>query len=301
MSLLLVQTPHRTWDSALPTAALIGRHRSCTVVVDDPSVPLFWLEVRWTGSQWAWRPLAGADHTVGRGELLTGDWRRWATGPTSGVRLREVRLRLLEPRAPGAVVQWLEEGRCEPLPLAHTQLSPTPLGGLLWRSRPEAAPAPVSDGAVVQLGGRPCRIWLPEGWATTDSPGLAVDAPGMRLDFSAEPTAVTLTLGTTSVELRSEEVRLLRVYAEARAADPRGPECGYRRTDEAFSAWVSLGGNPDSSPERLSWMRHRLRTQLDALGVAAADALFDRRRRASRWQHRLALDPETLHLPAEDG
>ena len=52
---------------------------------------------------WVWRPLAGLDQTTGSGELLKGGWRRWRVtgGPVgTGIRIGEVRLRLVEPDAP---------------------------------------------------------------------------------------------------------------------------------------------------------------------------------------------------------
>jgi hypothetical protein len=127
---------------------------------------------------------------------------------------------------------------------------------------------------------------------------VSIDAPDLLLDFDTDPCRITLTVGRTSVQLRSEEVRLLRVYAEARVLDSHRTDGGYRETREVFERWVALGGKSNSSLERMSWMRHRLRTQLETLGVAAAESLFERRRVGSRWSHRLVLLPETLILPA---
>ncbi len=300
MPALIIQTPRRTWESALPQATLVGRHPTCTIVIDQPEVPAHWLEVRWTGSSWAWRPLAAVDQTSGSGELLKGGWKRWRVtggGAGTGVRLGEVRLRLVEPAAPEPVLEWLEEGFCSALADSPVCLQPTPTGELLTIPDTEATPRKVASGTVLTVEGRPARVWLPDGWTTTASPTVSIDAPDLLLDFGSDPCEVTLTVGRASVELHSEEVRLLRVYAEARREDPRGPESGYRSTAAAFERWVALGGKVDSSHERLSWMRHRLRSQLESLGVAAAGELFERRRTGVQWSHRLSLAPETLILP----
>jgi len=301
MPSLIIQTPRRTWESALPQTALVGRHPSCAIVIDQPEVPAHWLELRWTGSMWVWRPLAGLDQTTGSGELLKGGWRRWRVtgGPVgTGVRIGEVRLRLVEPDAPEPVLEWLEEGLCTPLADSALALQPTPTGELLTIPDTESVPRKVASGSVLAVEGRPARLWIPDGWTTTASPTVSIDAPDLLLDFGADPCEVTLTVGRASVELRSEEVRLLRVYAEARCEDARDAHAGYRSTAAAFDRWVELGGKADSSLERLSWMRHRLRSQLESLGVAAAGELFERRRVGTRWSHRLSLEPDTLVLPA---
>ena len=56
MPSLIIQTPRRTWESALSESVLVGRHPTCTIVIEQPEVPAHWLELRWTGSMWAWRP-----------------------------------------------------------------------------------------------------------------------------------------------------------------------------------------------------------------------------------------------------
>ena len=58
MSTLLIRTPQHSWESALPPTALVGRHPGCTIVIDQPDVPAHWLEIRWSGTVWSWRPLA---------------------------------------------------------------------------------------------------------------------------------------------------------------------------------------------------------------------------------------------------
>jgi hypothetical protein len=84
---LLIRTPGITRALPLATSTLVGRHAMAHARLDDPRVPLLWLELRWHGTSWAWRALGGHDRTRGAGAPLPEGWRQLAAG--SRVRLDE--------------------------------------------------------------------------------------------------------------------------------------------------------------------------------------------------------------------
>ena len=59
----------------LLASTLVGRHWRCDITIDDPRVPLYWLEVRWTGTFWSWRELTDSGGTRGTGLSGNCGWR----------------------------------------------------------------------------------------------------------------------------------------------------------------------------------------------------------------------------------
>lgn len=298
MATLLIQTAQRTWTSTLPAVCLVGRHPACIIRIDDPSVPSFWLELRWTGSEWTWRPLSDSESTRGPGTPTPAGWRIWRArlgDRRQAIRIGGVRVRLTDIDAPVPMVEWTTDGRCDAIVSGQLGFQ---LGGdeVCWSGTPGAASMRIHNGDSLVIGNQPCRVWIPDHWSATDRPRVSLSDHQLQLILEEEPSKVTLLAGGVGIDLQGEEVRLLRVYAEARASDPRDRDCGYRTTREARAAWIALGGNPESPPERLAWLRNRLRTMLDEVGVVGSAELFERRRRGREWSHRLVLDPEMVQL-----
>ena len=75
MGRLVVRTASKTRRALLTASTLIGRHWSCGVQLNEAEVPLFWVELRWSGSRWMWRCLEGEDETLGSGAMLDARWR----------------------------------------------------------------------------------------------------------------------------------------------------------------------------------------------------------------------------------
>ena len=296
MATVLIRTLSSTWTSDLPEVCIVGRHPACMIRVDEPMVPLFWLELRWIGDEWSWRALSEQENTRGPGTPTGAGWRIWRArlgDRRQAIRIDSVSLRITDPSPPEPVIEWTARGICQDI-LSGQHGFVRESGELCWSSSPTSAPVRVVNAAQHTIDGEGARVWIPEGWSKTLRPSVSLTDHRLCLEFGEEPTRVTLTTEGMSVELTGEEVRLLRVYADARAADPRDADCGYRTTGEARVAWIALGGNPDSPPERLAWLRNRLRSMLEESGISGAETLFERRRQGRVWSHRVAVDPENL-------
>jgi hypothetical protein len=264
--------------------------------LDDPVVPAFWLELRWTGDAWSWRALTEHERTRGPGTPTGAGWRIWRAtlnDRRQAIRLDAVRIRVTDPSRPVPVIEWPERGTCEAIVSDQHGFK---WGGneLRWSGTPDGRAVRVENAAHMTIAGQRARVWIPERWSETQRPTVSLSDHRLCLDYGEDPTRMTLTTDGTSVVLTGEEVRLLRVYAEARASDPRDTDCGYRTTREARTAWIALGGNMDSPPERLAWLRNRLRSMLVNSGVSGAETLFERRRQGRVWSHRVVLDPDNL-------
>ena len=296
MGIVQVETPSGVHEIPLTEVNLVGRHPACGIVLNSSRVPMFWVEVRWSGTRWTWRTLAGEERTRGPGAVSPDGWRPFANGTgRTGIRVGDVCLRLIEDRAPEPVVEWLDTAERD----LASDFDGLHIVDVHTIEVDSGEPVTIPSGGTTVLDGRPVRIWVPSGWLNTESPYLSLASETLELDFGWEACEVTLTDHTTSLTLKSEDVRLLRVYAQARLAAGKAADAGYLTTEEAFRAWVELGGNPQSEPERLSWMRNRLRIQLDQHGVGAPDGLFERRRMGPTWQHRVSIPGERLQLPLD--
>lgn len=304
MPRLLIQSRTRTMRIPLSESVLVGRHASCTVTVEDSRIPAFWLEIRWTGTAWAWRPLAAVNHTRGPGAVTGEGWRVWRAqhSPRHGARISlgdVVSLSLVDPGPPVPVVELLGAGTRLELdaPQLNDAIRALEDGAVLVQD--DGTPRVLSDGEAFVLGGEPARIWIPDTWQSTDGPGVVATADDAVLDVyphqATGPTCV-LTQRSGEVVLRGEEARLVCVYAMARKADGGREPHGFRLGNDAFHAWVTLGGNAESRPERLAWLRSRIKATLAARRVSGVDALFQRRRVGRSYAFRLALEPKHIHV-----
>ncbi len=268
---LLLRTP--TGARAIPLAAstLVGRHWASLARVDDPRVPLLWLELRWFGTRWGWRALGASDRTRGKGAALADGWRHFAVD--SPVRLDD--LVSVELVAESAPVPMLVDSGTGALasPEVLERLVELRDSRLLPLAAEGDATRALLDGALlVDESGRPWRVCLPDAPAATEQARLHLGRP-YDLFLDEDAARVTFIQGDASVVVNAECARVLAVFAEARRADlPRG---GWFTPAEAWDAWVVRGGNPDSPVARLSWERAKLRQALARQGVSGLDSLFE--------------------------
>jgi hypothetical protein len=87
MGMLRISDGDSRRNMPLATSNLVGRSWSCLARFRHPSVPMYWLEVRWYGGQWAWRVLAGAGRTRGAGPSVGDAWRAFTTSGARPARL----------------------------------------------------------------------------------------------------------------------------------------------------------------------------------------------------------------------
>lgn len=267
---LLLRGP--TGARAIPLAGstLVGRHWACLARMDDPRVPLLWLELRWFGTRWGWRALGAHERTRGSGANLADGWRHLAAG--ASLRLDDVvSVELVSETAPVLMLVDPQTGTLATPEVFERTVEV--LGGRMLPLAAEGDPSEaLDDGVLLVLDGRSWRVCLPEAPASTVQARLHCDRPyDLFLDESG--TSVSFIQGAASAGVTGECVRVLAVFVEARRGDlPRG---GWLSPTEAWDAWVARGGASGSPIARIAWERAKLRQALARQGVAGLDALFE--------------------------
>jgi hypothetical protein len=291
MAILRVTASCEARDHLLSAACLVGRAPGCLVRVADPTVPSFWLELRWSEGAWRWRALAGGARTRGVGMLAEDGWRTLPLSPKG--RPQRVRLDDL------VAVELVEAG--PPQPFAEDLLTGAAhVGDALCEvlevradgtTRPftadEADAPPLRDGDVFLHEGRPWRLHLAEGLPPTRQIRIDLSRADVTLDIDLEALRATFHQRGAEVTIAGEHVRTLAAYASARRR--RGETGGWLTCEEAYARWRALGGNPQSPMDRLGWDRGRCRSHLAREGVAGVEVLFEARRRAGVSEIRVGV------------
>jgi len=264
-------------------------------VISNPRVPLYWLEIRWTGSAWAWRPLGADDRTRGPGQALQHGWRRWSQAPDRSRAIyldEQISVTIVDAVAPGPVLEDFYTGQR----LEGDEL----LAHLEWRRdglsaiQDDGVGEILGDGAIVDLPCGPSRLWLPGCWHPTVMGGVDIGATDCTVDVDLVRLEAVFTRGRHAVTIKGECVRLLAAYMLARRDDPRDSQCGFRNTTDVHNAWVKLGANTQSAPDRVAWERSRIRSRLVQQGARNVGALFERKRVGCTWYVRLSIAPAQL-------
>ena len=294
-------------EMPLLASTTIGRHWSNTAQVMDSRVPYRWLEIRWMGRNWAWRPLAEKE-TRGSGKLLDQGWREFTRGrepdgPRAGDRVTLGNagwIELLDPSPPVLLLQDLETGTFIEGPSieSYVELRSEGVLPIDWETEWRR---PLKDGEVAMIRGRALRVHLPDSAVPTLNSELDLTHPECSLDIALGPLSATFTIGAISVSVVGEPVRTLAAYAQGRL-DGAADDGGWLSRDEVFAIWRGLGGNENSEPNRLGWERGRLRTALVRAGASNVSQLFESTRRGGHSRIRLRLLPTSLTLQlTEDG
>lgn len=271
-----------------PASGLVGRSRRCDLALGDADVPHFWLEIRWRGDRWAWRPLTDDGRTRATGSRLDDGWRELSGRVSCGT---HVGIELVDGAPPEPFVIDLVSGH---------SLRGSALDAVLEIRADAVLPAdweasgdlrPLRDGDVVVLDGRAWRVALPGPVTPTDGTALDLGSPHLQLDVDCAALTATFTEGRTQAAVHGEPVRVLAAYAIARVElDAFG---GWLTATEAFDRWVALGGNPQSPRERVGWLKGKLRAELSTRRAGNLAALFENRREGGSAS-RIALSPERI-------
>jgi hypothetical protein len=294
MSRLRTRSPDRdAREHPLGTTTLVGRHRSCAVVIDAPGVPAFWLEIRWTEAGWAWRELGPAELARGAGAPLGDGWR--ALRPGARVRLDDdTWIELLEDLPPAVVLVDVATGE-ERSGEALDALVEVSDGRVLPLHADGEPSAELRDGEMFHDGRRTWRVLRPDRVPSTLRDGLLVGHPDASLDLDVAARSATFTVGTLSCTVRGGPVLSMAPYALARRDGPRD-DGGWLTLPDAHAWWLALGGAAASPPERLNWERAKLRTMLAREGARGVDGLFEVRRRVGETAIRLSLEPGRIEV-----
>ncbi len=292
MGTLLVRAEGRAAATPLAPSTLVGRHASCLARIDDLSVPLYWLEVRWLGEgaagAWAWRAMGAVDTTRGSGTPLHDGWRAMTCADGRGTRVSldaDLSVELVDAAPPAPFVVDLASGTAvegdaleELVEVRGDRILPLDAEGDTRRA--------LSDGDVFVVEGRAYRAHAPVPVARTLAARIDLRRPGVRLDVDLAGLVATFSQGKASAVVGGECVRVLGLYREARAADlPRG---GWLSPQDAHAAWVEAGGALLSGLARVGWERSKLRSRLARAGVTGLDALFEVRHDRDGFAVRLA-------------
>ena len=296
MGRVVIEDANGTRRALLVASTLLGRHWRCDAHIEHPSMPLYWLEIRWSGAHWAWRCLGAEDHTRGKGLTDPWGWRRLGRDDEVAMPLAGVRVRMADEAPPQLALQntrtgrWIDgDARFEFITL--TEDGPRALG-----PHGEASGAILVDGAQLQSTDSHIRVHVPDGLVDTKLGSLSLATGPIEMDFDLSIPEVILSGKGGELRVTGSLVRTLAIYAAAHAH----PGCpgGWLSNTQAHG-WSALLGPPSPSPaERLNWERARLRSRLLEAGLGGVDTMFERQREAGVWFHRLRRVPRVSGLPA---
>ena len=278
---------------ALAQSTLVGRHPSCQITIDHPNVPLYWLEIRWVNKQWAWRPLTPqSDTTRGTGRSLGKGWRILTKGRVRCI--DEVSIELTDEAPPDVFATDLQTG---------ATVMGEALGQLVevWRDRVLLRNWESTDGSLMKnhsikvIDGSVYRFHIPTRFESTSSTLLAVHSDDCAVDVHWESLTAVFTVQLNECRVTGECVRVLWAYCQARLED-QITEGGWLSREEAFHAWVGLGGLAGSPSERIGWEKGKLRTRMASAGAVGLQFLFENRQQGGQRLSRIALKPAQISL-----
>ena len=295
MATLRIVDGARRQTLPLAASALVGRGWPCLVRLVHPAAPAYWLELRWFDGTWAWRALTAEARTRGGGAFVANGWR--ALVPAGGRPPRislgdDLWIELTDASAPVAFLTDVETGAA--IEMGSDGLDALTEGVLELRSDAilplgadgEPGP-PVADGAVLRAGDRMLRAHVPQAGSDTLGGRIDLSRKGVEIEFDEEARVARFSQGEAEVQVRGACVRVLAVYAEARARDL--PAGGWLTPDEALAGWRDRGAPPDCHAARVAWERAKLRAQLSRAGAVGLDALYEVRRDGETVRTRLRL------------
>lgn len=283
----------------VPVRMLIGRAASCALQLDDRRVSGEHATLAWDGAVWILRDLASRNGTfVGGAKLEPGASRHLATGDRLSFGSPDGGYVLVDAGAPAALAESsrglrvAEDGQLA-LPDARSpELLVYADGRGGWVAERGEETAPITDGEVVQAGGVPWTVRVPEtldGTATVET-GPTLDTIRLEIAVSMDEEHVELTVihrgSRTPLEAR-EHGYILLTLARARLADVELPlaEQGWLDRDRLLKM---LGTDTNA----LNVGIYRARGQLAAAGVDGAAGIVEVR----RGRRRFGLEPDRITL-----
>ncbi|MGC6417638.1 MAG: hypothetical protein ACON3Z_10990 [Bradymonadia bacterium] len=288
---------------AIPEVCLVGRHWSCYANLNMRSVPLFWVEIRWMGSSWAWRAINSAEETRGSGAMGSKGWRVLRPDPTRRPRISigdESWFEFVDLSPPEAFARNVN---------THDVVAGDALDdlwecfdGRIYRlgwEESDSAEIQHVDGDLVQGADGLYRVFCPRLSAPTVVAPLTISMGDCSLEIDLENLKATFETSHASVDVRGECVRVMAAYALPRR-DEHYSDGGWLTSIESHSRWLQLGGNPKSKPDRIGHERGKLRTQLHKAGVLEVKKLFERRSSGANTTIRLGLAPENIFILGDE-
>ncbi len=273
----------------LYTSTSIGRHWSNSVVLTNPDIPLYWLEIRWKQDGWCWRALNSDFETKGMGHVLLKGWRGLSENQT--IRLnKDISIRCIKNEPPELIVFELDskQQHLGPSVYKYIEISDTEeyftLGSL------EEGNA-LKNGEYFTVQGTVFRLHCPTLIEQTEPLLLDISEPTVWLKINLARQTAIFGNEYTQVHLEGSTVLVLYVYAEAVMGT-----YSWRTVDEVYQRWVEVGGNAKSLKSRINWERGKIRNRLRDLGVSGVKQLFLKKSIEGVNEFRLALTKSQITL-----
>lgn len=269
---------------AVPARARLGRDPTCELPVDGGVASRLHALLHWGGGEWRLRDLGSRNGTwCGGRRLAPGEEAPLGAGDRIHLGAGDVTLEVVDvdpprpmalPVAGGAGVEALGEVLLlpgEPPCILHA----TPGG---WAVVGRDGDEPLVDGGiVVDGGGRPWRLVLPESVGATGRGGDPGSGWVLQVDGGADAARVAARVGTPTgeVDLRTRaHHRILWVLARERSREER------RGVPPAEAGWVQpedLRRFMDLMSSTFYVHLFRLRQQLEEAGLGADGPVLERR------------------------
>ena len=275
-----------TFNFSMYTSTTVGRHIRNSVVIDDTSIPLYWIEFRWTEDGWCWRALKANTETIGMGAVLEQGWRSLKIGQT--IRKREdITLLCIDDSPPEPIVsnidtkqQYYGEALLEFIESFEDEFYVT---GTVGR-KPS-----LTDGELFSLFGQVFRFYSPVPYEQTDHHVLDLLDQDVWLEIDLEHQKAIFGNNQTEIQLSGASILVLFVYAEAVKYHSK-----WMTMDNAYRRWIEIGGNAKSTKRRINWERGKIRKKLTDEGVTGVKKLFAQKTFEGVYEFRLALDKSQI-------
>jgi hypothetical protein len=284
-----LHSSRRALTVTLTPRAAIGRLPSCEITLDNPRVSSRHAAIRWTAGGWEIKDLGSRNGTLLDTLPLSPDaWRPLKAGAGLIFGEADEAWRLVDDAPPALPMARaldtgdLQEGLGEMLLLPDTDdpVACVRQGASGWVQEDDGDTRPVADDAVVTVGGRAWRLYLPSSVAPTvegceQSLTLASAALHFAVSLDEENVHITATSCGRELDLGSRVHHyLLLLLARQRLADR---DEGVPRAEEGWLYRDDLLRMLATDRTRLNMEIFRARRQLAAAGFVDAAGLVERR------------------------
>lgn len=272
----------------------IGRHWSNDICLNDPKIPMYWVEIRWIGTAWRWKIFSAEERTRGMGAVINSVWREWSKGAS---------IRLDGFETEGALrISSLSDA--PPMMLIEDQTTKKRYYGEdmlryveVWQTNrvipidDVTREKPLQDGDIFCVRNKIFRFLHTEQDFITKPLKMKVVDPNTMVEINIEEKVAYFSNQNHQAVVRGASVLTLATYA--RAVKQRNP---WLETTMAFDMWRELRGKDSSTPERLGWDRGKVRNQLSKQSCFGLKELFLTRQNNGFYETMLNLQSEQIEF-----